>query len=134
MHFDEDAKQYTGKTNDNTVSVAFWKDNNEIRVGLYSSKKLKGRDYLGKANVDKLTVYFYSKDQSTYGDLIDIKYTAKGIKSIKDFSHTYTSYYIYKNGKLELIPNKYSTGMIYCIFYKVLNRSSPVLKFTKFIF
>jgi len=43
---------------DNTVSIAFWNDNKEIRVGLYSSKKLKNEDYIGKSNVDQITVFF----------------------------------------------------------------------------
>lgn len=110
LQFNEDAKYYTGSNTDNTVSVAFWKDNNEIPVGFYSSKKLRDQDYLGKTNVDKLKVYFYSNDKSTYNDLIAIKYNAKGSKNTKDPSHTYTCYYVFKNQKLELISPSNSSN------------------------
>ncbi|MNQ15142.1 hypothetical protein D3C85_281070 [compost metagenome] len=106
LQFDLDAKHYMGRNTDNTVSVAFWKDSNEIRVGFYSSQKLKDRDYLGKTNADKITVYFYSTDASAFKDLIDVTFRAKAITSKKDVSHTYTCFYIYKNGKLELITPK----------------------------
>lgn len=106
LEFNKDAKYYTGHNTDNTVSVAFWKDNNEIRIGLYSSKKLKNQYYLGKTNVEKVTVYFYSNDKSTFTDLIDITFKAKESENKKDASDTYTSFYVYKNGKLELISPK----------------------------
>jgi hypothetical protein len=106
LEFNEDAKYYTGHNTDNTVSVAFWKDNNEIRVGLYSSKKLKNQYYLGKTNVEKVTVYFYSNDKSTFTDLIDITFKAKESENKKDVTDTYTCFYVYKNGKLELISPK----------------------------
>lgn len=106
LKFNEKARYFTGKSTDDMVSVAFWNDNNEIRIGFYSSKKLKNEDYIGKTNVDKITVFFYSNDESTFKDLIDVKFTAKESNSKKDFSDTYTNFYIYKNGKLELIPTK----------------------------
>lgn len=106
LQFNENAKYYTGKNTDNTVSVAFWNDNNEIRIGLYSSKKLKDQDYVGKTNIDKLTVYFYSNDESTFKDLIDVIFRVKRSKNKKDVSDTYTCFYVYKNGKLELIPTR----------------------------
>lgn len=104
VQFNEDAKLYAQNT-DNNVSVAFWKDHNEIRIGFYSSKKLKAQDYLGKTNVEKLNVYFYSNDESSYRDLIDIEYNTKEIKNIKDVSHTYSCFYVYKKQKLELISS-----------------------------
>ncbi len=106
LDFNLDAKHYTGEDTANTVSVALWKDNNEIRVGLYYSKKLKDQDYIGKTNVNTITVYFYSNDRSSFKDLIDVKFSAKAITSKKDISDTYTSFYVYKNGKLELITAK----------------------------
>ncbi|MGE6353114.1 hypothetical protein ACQKCJ_04470 [Flavobacterium sp. NPDC079362] len=106
LKFNENAKYHTGRNTDNTVSVAFWNDNNEIRVGLYSSKKLKNEDYIGKTYADKITVFFYSNDKSAFRDLIDVKLTAKESNNKKDFSDAYTSFYVYKNGKLESIPTK----------------------------
>lgn len=103
LKFNEKAKYYMEKNTDNTVSVAFWNDNKEIRVGLYSSKKLKNKDYIGKSNVDQITVFFYSNDESSFKELIDIKFKAKVSNEKKDFSDTYTNFYIYKNGKLESI-------------------------------
>lgn len=106
LQFNEDAKHYTRKNTSNTVSVAFWRDNDEIRIGLYSSKKLKDQDYLGKTNLNKIVVYFYSNDESTYKDIIDIEFSSKQIKNTKDLSDVYTCFYVLKNGKLELISNK----------------------------
>nr|WP_199002858.1 hypothetical protein [Flavobacterium sp. ASV13] len=106
LKFNEKARYYTGRNTDNMVSVAFWNDNNEIRIGFYSSKKLKNEDYIGKANLDKITVFFYSNNKSTFKDLIDVKFAAKESNNKKDFSDTYTNFYLYKNGKLELISTK----------------------------
>ena len=106
LAFNKDAKRYTKNNTDNTVSVAFWKDNNQIRIGLYSSKKLKHQHYIGKTNLDKLTVYFYSNDKSTFKDLIDVTFSAKETEGKKDITDTYTCFYIYKSGKLELISSK----------------------------
>ncbi|UTN02807.1 hypothetical protein L0669_15890 [Flavobacterium bizetiae] len=106
LRFNEDAKHYTVKNTDNTVSVAFWKENHEIRIGLFSSKRLKHQHYIGKTNLDKLTVYFYSNDKSTFEDLIDVRFNAKESENKKDISDSYTCFYTYKNGKLELISAK----------------------------
>lgn len=106
LEFNEKAMHYTGKNDGNAVSVAFWKYDKEIRIGFYSAKKLKNEDYIGKVNVDKITAFFYSNDEATFKDLIEVKFKTKKSNYKKDFSDTYTEFYIYKNGKLELIPIK----------------------------
>ena len=103
LEFNENAKFYTKKNTDSTVSVVFWKDYNQVRIGLYSSKKMKNDDYIGKTKINNITAYFYSNEKSVFKDLIDVKFKANKTKNKKDVSDTYTSFYVYKNGKLELI-------------------------------
>lgn len=115
--FYKDALHYSSYAKNDTISVSFYKynDNDKIvNVGLYSFKKLEGK-YIGISELDNLKVLFYTDDIKLAKDFIELKFIKKDTihKKIYNketgppvYKETYEKFYTYKDGKLTLMRLK----------------------------
>lgn len=116
-NFYKDALHYSSYAKNDTISVSFYKYNNNdeiINVGLYSFKKLEGK-YIGMSDLDSLKVLFYTDDIKLAKDFIELKFIVKNIIHKKVYNNktgppiykeTYKKFYTYKDGKLTLMRLK----------------------------
>lgn len=108
LKFYKDAQYYSGQNldnveNRNVISVAISQDRKDLRIGLYSFVKLNRRNYIGNSKINSLNIFFYSDNVEIAKELLEIKFEINKQDTNEDFAETYTEFYKYRNGKLELI-------------------------------
>lgn len=110
--FYKDASYYSKGSKNDTLSISFEKDNDHIKIGLYSFYLLNdnGVNYIGETQVDSIKCFFYAtpREIETIKDLIGIRENKrqlpKKVNTTTDecfCKETYESLYIYKNGVIK---------------------------------
>lgn len=64
---------------------------------------MNGRDYIGNSKIGSLNIFFYSDNVEIAKEILEIKFKINKQNTSEDFAETYTEFYKYRNGKLELI-------------------------------